>query len=155
MVPPGRPPRFVGYPFESPDPPRASNRYRFPGDQFMPTYEYVCDACDHRLEELQSFSEPPLTKCPSCKKKKLRRLFGTGIAVLFKGSGFYETDYKRGDTYKSAAKADAEPAAKPEAKADTPAPSANGAASANGSANGTAGGSGGKKGKGAAAKAEG
>ena len=74
----------------------------------MPTYEYVCDACDHRLEELQSFSEPPLTKCPACKKKKLRRLFGTGIAVLFKGSGFYETDYKRGDSYQSAAKADAE-----------------------------------------------
>ena len=43
----------------------------------MPTYEYVCDACDHEFEELQSFSDKPLTKCPKCKKKKLRRLFGT------------------------------------------------------------------------------
>jgi putative FmdB family regulatory protein len=69
----------------------------------MPTYEYVCDACGHRLEELQSFSEPPLVTCPECKKDKLRRLFGTGAAILFKGSGFYETDY-RSESYKSGAK---------------------------------------------------
>src|SRR5579872_2134979 len=73
----------------------------------MPTYEYECDACENRFEELQSFSEPPLTKCPKCKKKKLRRLLGTGAAILFKGSGFYETDY-RSESYKSAAKADKE-----------------------------------------------
>src|SRR5262249_53544234 len=73
----------------------------------MPTYDYVCEACDHRFEEFQSMSEPVLTKCPECKKKKLRRLFGTGAAVLFKGSGFYETDY-RSDSYKQAAKADKE-----------------------------------------------
>jgi putative FmdB family regulatory protein len=77
----------------------------------MPTYEYQCDACEHGFEEWQTFSEPPLTKCPKCGKKKLRRLFGTGAAVLFKGSGFYETDY-RSESYKSAAKADKE-AAKP------------------------------------------
>jgi putative FmdB family regulatory protein len=71
----------------------------------MPTYEYECDACEHRFEEFQNFSEEPLKKCPKCKKKKLRRLFGTGAAVLFKGSGFYETDY-RSDSYKAAAKAD-------------------------------------------------
>lgn len=76
----------------------------------MPTYEYQCDGCGHQFDELQSFSEPALTKCPECKKKKLRRLFGTGAAVLFKGSGFYETDY-RSDSYKSSAKADAEKAA--------------------------------------------
>ena len=78
----------------------------------MPTYEYECDACKHRFEELQSFSEAKLTKCPKCKKKKLHRLIGTGAAILFKGSGFYETDY-RSDSYKSAAKADA---AKPAAE---------------------------------------
>jgi putative FmdB family regulatory protein len=80
----------------------------------MPTYDYVCDACEHEFEEFQSFHDEPLKKCPKCGKKKLRRLFGTGAAVLFKGSGFYETDY-RSDSYKSAAKADQE-AAKPAAE---------------------------------------
>jgi putative FmdB family regulatory protein len=60
----------------------------------LPTYEYECDACQHKFEELQSFSDPVLTKCPKCKKKKLRRLFGTGAGLIFKGSGFYHTDYK-------------------------------------------------------------
>src|SRR2546422_3078204 len=71
----------------------------------MPTYEYVCDACDHSFDELQGFSEEPLRKCPKCGKPKLRRLFGTGAAVLFKGSGFYQTDY-RSESYKAAAKAE-------------------------------------------------
>jgi putative FmdB family regulatory protein len=85
----------------------------------MPTYEYVCDACDHEFEELQSFSDDPLTKCPKCKKKKLRRLFGTGASIIFKGSGFYETDY-RSESYKAGAKAEAD-ATKPasDAKSDT------------------------------------
>lgn len=61
----------------------------------MPTYPYLCRACGHRFEELQSFSEPPLTKCPECKKNKLERQFGGGGAIIFKGSGFYETDYRR------------------------------------------------------------
>ncbi len=73
----------------------------------MPTYEYQCDACDHNFDEFQSMSEPALTKCPKCGKKKLRRLFGGGAAILFKGSGFYETDY-RSDSYRQAAKADQE-----------------------------------------------
>lgn len=73
----------------------------------MPTYEYQCDACDHSFEEFQSFSEEPLKKCPQCGKKKLRRLFGTGAAILFKGSGFYQTDY-RSESYNKAAKADQE-----------------------------------------------
>jgi putative FmdB family regulatory protein len=77
----------------------------------MPTYEYHCDACEHNFDEFQSFSEEPLKKCPKCGRKKLRRVFGTGAAVLFKGSGFYETDY-RSESYKSAAKADQEAAAK-------------------------------------------
>jgi putative FmdB family regulatory protein len=71
----------------------------------MPTYEYQCDACDHNFDEFQSFSDEPLKKCPKCGKAKLRRVFGTGAAVLFKGSGFYQTDY-RSESYKSAAKAD-------------------------------------------------
>lgn len=61
----------------------------------MPTYDYECTACGHRFDELQSFSEPPLTKCPKCKKNKLQRLFGGGGAIIFKGGGFYETDYRR------------------------------------------------------------
>src|SRR5262249_36526505 len=77
----------------------------------MPTYDYVCDACEHAFEEFQGFNDEVLTKCPKCGKKKLRRLFGSGAAILFKGSGFYETDY-RSDSYKSAAKKDQE-AAKP------------------------------------------
>ncbi|HMP17944.1 MAG TPA: zinc ribbon domain-containing protein [Gemmatales bacterium] len=71
----------------------------------MPTYQYQCSACQHAFEELQSIKEDPLTKCPKCKKKKLNRLLGTGAGLLFKGSGFYITDY-RSDSYKSAAKAD-------------------------------------------------
>lgn len=71
----------------------------------MPTYDYVCDACGHEFEEFQSITEPLLRKCPECKKAKLRRLFGTGAAVVFKGSGFYQTDY-RSESYKSAAAKD-------------------------------------------------
>jgi putative FmdB family regulatory protein len=84
----------------------------------MPTYDYVCEACDHRFEEMQSFSAEPLKVCPSCGQEKLRRLFGTGAAILFKGGGFYETDY-RSDSYKSSAKAETDagkPAEKPAAK---------------------------------------
>src|SRR5579872_4488741 len=73
----------------------------------MPTYEYQCDACDHNFDEFQSMSEEPLKKCPKCGKRKLRRVFGTGAAILFKGSGFYETDY-RSESYKSDAKAEKE-----------------------------------------------
>jgi putative FmdB family regulatory protein len=75
----------------------------------MPTYEYHCDACEHCFDEFQSFSEAPLKKCPKCGKPKLRRAFGTGAAVIFKGSGFYETDY-RSESYKNAAKAEQESA---------------------------------------------
>jgi putative FmdB family regulatory protein len=77
----------------------------------MPTYEYQCDACNHNFDEFQSMSDKPLKKCPKCGKRKLRRLFGGGAAILFKGSGFYQTDY-RSESYKTAAKSD-ESAAKP------------------------------------------
>lgn len=71
----------------------------------MPTYDYQCDACDHEFELFQQISEAVKRKCPECGKLKLRRLFGTGAAVVFKGSGFYETDY-RSDSYKKAAEKD-------------------------------------------------
>lgn len=71
----------------------------------MPTYDYQCDACNHKFELFQSITAEPERKCPQCKKLKLRRLFGTGAAVMFKGSGFYTTDY-RSDSYKQAASAD-------------------------------------------------
>jgi putative FmdB family regulatory protein len=74
----------------------------------MPTYEYVCDGCDHQFDEFQSFSDKPLKKCPECKKSKLRRLFGTGAALIFKGSGFYQTDYPS-ESYKAGQKADKPP----------------------------------------------
>src|SRR5690242_14193902 len=77
----------------------------------MPTYDYRCDACQHQFEEMQSFKADPLKTCPKCGKDKLRRLFGTGAAILFKGSGFYETDY-RSESYKKAAKAEQEAAPK-------------------------------------------
>jgi putative FmdB family regulatory protein len=71
----------------------------------MPTYDYECDACGHTFELFQSISAPVEKKCPKCSKLKLRRLFGTGAAVVFKGSGFYQTDY-RSDSYKKAAEKD-------------------------------------------------
>jgi putative FmdB family regulatory protein len=76
----------------------------------MPTYDYKCNACGHRFEQFQSMTAPLLRKCPKCGKSKLERLIGTGAAVLFKGSGFYTTDY-RSDSYKKSAEADAKPAA--------------------------------------------
>ena len=71
----------------------------------MPTYDYECDACGHEFELFQGINDPVQRKCPKCGKLKLRRLFGTGAAVVFKGSGFYQTDY-RSDTYKKAAEKD-------------------------------------------------
>ena len=71
----------------------------------MPTYDYECDACDHKFELFQSIKDSAKKKCPECGKSKLRRLFGTGAAIMFKGSGFYTTDY-RSDSYKKGAKAD-------------------------------------------------
>jgi len=71
----------------------------------MPTYDYQCDACGNSWELFQKITDEPIKKCPHCGKKKAVRLFGTGAALMFKGSGFYETDY-RSDSYKKGAKAD-------------------------------------------------
>lgn len=98
----------------------------------MPTYDYKCNACDHRFELFQSMKDAPKRKCPECGKNALERLIGTGAAILFKGSGFYETDY-RSESYKKAAdaekgstgsdtksesKADSKSELKPDAKAE-------------------------------------
>lgn len=76
----------------------------------MPTYEYACQACGHKFEEFQSIKAPPTRKCPLCHKHKVQRLISSGAGFIFKGSGFYETDY-RSEAYKTSAKNDCAPAA--------------------------------------------
>ena len=61
----------------------------------MPTYEYKCTKCDHRFEMLQTMNEPPRKRCPEC-GCKVERLIGAGAGLIFKGSGFYITDYVKG-----------------------------------------------------------
>ena len=74
----------------------------------MPTYDYECNACGHEFELFQSIKAAPVRKCPSCGKLKARRLIGIGAGVIFKGSGFYCTDY-RDKSYNAAAKNDKPP----------------------------------------------
>src|SRR3954447_6637728 len=102
----------------------------------MPTYEYHCDACGHAFEKFQSMSSAPIKKCPQCGKSKVRRLIGTGAGLIFKGSGFYITDY-RDQSYADKAKAESGGGessssgdAKPDAKADAPKADAKPAAAA-------------------------
>ena len=71
----------------------------------MPTYEYQCGACQHRFEQFQSITANPLRKCPACGKRALQRLLGAGGGILFRGSGFHQTDY-RSESYKKAAEAE-------------------------------------------------
>jgi len=82
----------------------------------MPTYDYRCNACGHEFELFQGITEAKKRKCPECGKLRLERLFGAGAGILFKGSGFYETDY-RSPSYEEAAKKD-EPSSEPK-KADS------------------------------------
>ena len=81
----------------------------------MPTYEYICEKCDHQFDVFQSIKDKPLTVCPEEKcrlkkwgKGKVKKMIGSGAGIIFKGSGFYITDY-RSDSYKEAAKKDAAP----------------------------------------------
>ncbi len=83
----------------------------------MPTYDYRCDNCGHEFELFQSMSDKVKRTCPECRERKLKRLIGTGAAVLFKGSGFYETDY-RSDSYKKGAEADKKKADDKKTKSD-------------------------------------
>jgi putative FmdB family regulatory protein len=90
----------------------------------MPTYDYICDACGHEFEAFESIKADPQTICPTCHEARLRRKIGPGAAILFKGSGFYQTDY-RSDSYKKGAEADK--SSKPsETKAADSAASSNG-----------------------------
>ena len=73
----------------------------------MPTYEYECRACGHSFERFQSITAAPVRTCPACRRRKVARLPGRGAAILFKGSGFYETDYRSSDS-KSKAKGESE-----------------------------------------------
>lgn len=75
----------------------------------MPTYEYVCDKCNHEFELFQSMKDDPIDKCPECNSKRVRRLIGGGAGIIFKGSGFYETDYKRKEQPKSESKSESKP----------------------------------------------
>ena len=84
----------------------------------MPTYDYVCDACHHQVEIFHSIKDEPKRKCPECGRQKLRRLIGPGAAIVFKGSGFYQTDY-RSESYKKDAAADKSAASGDEAKSET------------------------------------
>jgi putative FmdB family regulatory protein len=70
----------------------------------MPTYEYRCEACDHKWDEFQPITAKPTRKCPKCKKLKAERIISAGGGIIFKGSGFYQTDY-RSDSYKKGAEA--------------------------------------------------
>ena len=91
----------------------------------MPTYDYKCDACGATFEKFQSMSAEPIKKCPVCGKNKARRLIGTGAGLIFKGSGFYITDY-RDSKYQEKAKAEAGGGAEStanDAKSDSPTPS--------------------------------
>ena len=100
----------------------------------MPTYGYCCRACGHEFEEFQSILAAPTKVCPKCKKRQVQRQLSTGGAVIFKGGGFYETDYRSAD-YEKAQKADAKaaetkpdskveskPDSKPDSKSDTSTP---------------------------------
>jgi len=71
----------------------------------MPTYEYICEKCGHRFERFQSITARPIRICPACGKRELKRLIGPGAGIIFKGSGFYQTDY-RSEDYKNAEKSE-------------------------------------------------
>ncbi len=71
----------------------------------MPTYDHRCQACGHEFETFQPITAAPVRKCPKCGKMKVKRLIGAGAGIIFKGSGFYQTDY-RSESYRSAARSD-------------------------------------------------
>ncbi|MBX3444449.1 MAG: zinc ribbon domain-containing protein [Planctomyces sp.] len=83
----------------------------------MPTYDYRCRKCDHTWEAFHSIKAEPIRKCPTCGKSSAERVIGPGAAILFKGSGFYQTDY-RSDAYKKAAAADTSSSSSSAAKAE-------------------------------------
>jgi len=87
----------------------------------MPTYDYKCDKCGHQFEQFQSITARPLRKCPECGKPALKRLIGTGAGLIFKGSGFYATDY-RSESYKQGVKSETAPTKTTDKKETTATP---------------------------------
>jgi putative FmdB family regulatory protein len=83
----------------------------------MPTYDYRCEQCGHEMDVFQGITEDALTTCEKCGAESLRRLIGSGAGIIFKGSGFYETDYKRSRS--SSSKDDSKSESKPEKKPET------------------------------------
>jgi putative FmdB family regulatory protein len=87
----------------------------------MPTYEYACPRCTHEFEHFQSMRDEPLKKCPKCKKPGVKRLVGGGAGLIFKGTGFYITDYKKKSGGESKGGGESKSPASP-AKTETKAP---------------------------------
>jgi len=94
----------------------------------MPTYEYRCKSCGHEFEEFQTMSSDPLIMCPKCAQPTLKRLMSSGVGLIFKGSGFYQTDYKKSNTSSSSGakpesnsvtKSESKPGTKPETQSDS------------------------------------
>ncbi|MCX8155979.1 MAG: zinc ribbon domain-containing protein [Verrucomicrobiae bacterium] len=109
----------------------------------MPTYEYVCEKCQHQFEVFQSMKDKPLTVCPKDKcpqkrwgKGKVRRLLGAGAGLIFKGSGFYITDY-RSESYKAAAKKEASPSASSSSSSSSSASSSSSSSSSSNNSSGS------------------
>lgn len=82
----------------------------------MPTYDYLCENCGYKFERFQTIKARPLRKCPVCKKPSLKRLIGAGSGLIFKGSGFYATDYRSENYKKQAKQSEATAAGKTDAK---------------------------------------
>ncbi|MCK4294231.1 MAG: zinc ribbon domain-containing protein [Planctomycetes bacterium] len=84
----------------------------------MPTYEYICQGCGCRFERFQSITAKPVRSCPKCGKRKVKRLIGTGAGIIFKGTGFYQTDY-RSESYKKGAESEKKSREKQTTKKET------------------------------------
>lgn len=110
----------------------------------MPTYEYQCDACGRKFELFQSMTAEPVKKCALCGKRKVHRLIGTGAGIIFKGSGFYATDY-RSESYKTAAQKDKSDGAAATSGKSSPAKPAEGGSAASGGTAGSANAAGGSQ----------
>ena len=100
----------------------------------MPTYDYLCNSCDHRFELFQSIKASAKRKCPECGRLTLRRLIGPGAAIIFKGSGFYQTDYRSG-SYKKGADGEKKAGSNGDSKAETHKSDGSAKSQANASAN--------------------